>query len=152
VTNDDIAREILRASSYVVLATADADGVPWASPVWFAMEDHSELYWVSHPGARHSQNITARPQIAMVVFDSTVVPGSGQGVYMTATAEQLTDPGAIERGIAVFSRESARDGAKELGLDEVTLEARLRLYRASVHEYWIVDLDSPFDVRVGVRP
>ena len=111
VTNDDIAREILRARSYVVLATADADGVPWASPVWFAMEDDPELYWVSYPGARHSQNIAVRPQIAMVVFDSTVAPGSGQGVYMTATAAQVTDPGEIERGIAVFARESVRDGA-----------------------------------------
>jgi predicted pyridoxine 5'-phosphate oxidase superfamily flavin-nucleotide-binding protein len=34
--NDDIARTILDAGIYVVLATADADGVPWASPVWFA--------------------------------------------------------------------------------------------------------------------
>jgi hypothetical protein len=40
----------------------------------------------------------------------------------------------------------------QLGLDEVTGEARLRLYRASVHEYWILDPDSPFDVRVSVRP
>jgi nitroimidazol reductase NimA-like FMN-containing flavoprotein (pyridoxamine 5'-phosphate oxidase superfamily) len=152
VTNDDVAREILGAGSYVVLGTADAEGVPWVSPVWFAMEDYLKLYWVSHPGARHSQNIAVRPQIAMVVFDSTVAPGSGQGVYMTATAGQLTDPRAIERGIAVFSRESVREGAQELGLDEVTGEARLRLYGASMHEYWILDPDSPFDVRVSVRP
>lgn len=80
MTNDAVAREILDANSYVVLATADAEGVPWASPVWFARED-SDLYWMSHPGARHSQNIAVRPQIAMVVFDSSVTPGSGQGVY-----------------------------------------------------------------------
>jgi len=151
VTNHDIARQILEARSYVVLATADADGVPWASPVWFAREQ-SELYWVSHPGARHSQNIAVRPQIGMVVFDSTVVPGSGQGVYMTATAEQLNNPDAIERGMAVFSRESLRDGAGEWNADRVTGQARLRLYRASVQQYWILDPDSPFDVRVGVRP
>jgi hypothetical protein len=46
-----------------------------------------ELYWVSYPGARHSQNIAVRPQIAMVVFDRTVPAGTGQGVYMSATAE-----------------------------------------------------------------
>ena len=152
MANDDIAREILAACSYVVLATADADGAPWASPVWFAMEDYPEIYWVSHPGARHSQNIAVRPEIAMVVFDSTVAPGSGQGVYMTATAEQLTDPRTIERGVAVFSRRSVRDGAGELGSDAVTGEARLRLYKANVDEYWILDPDSPFDVRVAVRP
>lgn len=152
MANDDTAREILDARSYVVLATADAAGVPWASPVWFATEDYRELYWVSHPGARHSQNIAVRPLVAMVVFDSTVAPGSGQGVYMTATAERLTDPGAIEAGVGVFSRGSVREGAGELGRDEVTGDARLRLYRARVHEHWILDPDSPFDVRVGVRP
>src|SRR4029453_19261791 len=38
MTNDDIARAILDAGVYVVFATADAEGVPWASPVWFAKE------------------------------------------------------------------------------------------------------------------
>jgi nitroimidazol reductase NimA-like FMN-containing flavoprotein (pyridoxamine 5'-phosphate oxidase superfamily) len=79
MTNDDIARTILDADVDVVLATADGDGVPWASPVWFAKEDYRELYWVSYPGARHSRNIAVRPQIAMVVFDSTVPPGTGRG-------------------------------------------------------------------------
>jgi nitroimidazol reductase NimA-like FMN-containing flavoprotein (pyridoxamine 5'-phosphate oxidase superfamily) len=152
VTNDEIARELLGACSYVVLATADANGVPWASPVWFAMEGHGELYWVSRPGARHSQNIAVRPQIAMVVFDSTARPGSGQGVYMTATAEQLTDQDAIERGVAVFSRESIRATAGEWDVHRVTGEAQLRLYRASLHKCWILDPDTPSDVRVGVTP
>jgi nitroimidazol reductase NimA-like FMN-containing flavoprotein (pyridoxamine 5'-phosphate oxidase superfamily) len=152
VTNDDIARTILDAGIYVVLATADADGVPWASPVWFATEDYRELYWVSYPGARHSQNIVVRPQIAMVVFDSTVPSGSGQAVYMTAIAEQLSDPAAIEHGIDVFSRESVRQGDQEWGLDRVTGEARLRLYRANVQAYSILDPDVPLDVRIDVRP
>jgi nitroimidazol reductase NimA-like FMN-containing flavoprotein (pyridoxamine 5'-phosphate oxidase superfamily) len=152
VTNDDIARSILDAGIYVVLATADAEGVPWASPVWFATEDYRELYWVSYPGARHSQNIAVRPQIAMVVFDSTVPSGTGQAVYMTAIAEQLSDPAAIEHGIEVFSRESVRQGGQEWGLDRVTGEGRLRLYRASVQAYSILDPDVPLDVRVDVRP
>jgi nitroimidazol reductase NimA-like FMN-containing flavoprotein (pyridoxamine 5'-phosphate oxidase superfamily) len=152
VTNDDIAREIFAAGAYVVLATADDDGTPWSSPVWFATADHRELYWVSHPEARHSRNIAARPQIAMVVFDSTVAPGQGQAVYMTATAEQVTDPAAIERGLAVFSGEAERQGIGEWGLDRVSGEAWLRLYRASIHEHWILDPDSPHDVRIGVSP
>ena len=153
MTNDDIARAILDAGVYVVLATADAEGAPWASPVWFANEDYRRLYWVSYPGGRHSQNIGLRPHIAMVVFDSTVPPGTGQAVYMTATAEQLTDAAAIEHGIGVFSRESMRQGDEvEWCSDRVAGEARLRLYCANVHEYSILDPDVPFDVRVDVRP
>ena len=72
---------------------------------------------------------------------------------MTATAEQLTDPAAIEHGIGVFSRESERqETEEEWGADRVTGEARLRLYRASVHEYSILNPDVPFDVRIDVRP
>lgn len=152
MANGGIAREILDANSYVVLATADADGLPWASPVWFAMQEYAELYWVSDPGAQHSRNIAVRPRIAMVVFDSTIAPGSGQAVYMIATAEQLTYPSDVERGLGVFSRQSVREGAKEWHLDQVTGDARLRLYRANVHEHWILDPESPFDVRVSVSP
>ena len=52
----------------------------------------------------------------------------------------------------MFSRESVRQGAKKWELDRVTGDARLRLYRASVHECSILDPDVPLDVRVDVRP
>ena len=152
MTNDDTARAILDSGRYVVLATADTDGVPWASPVWFATEDYRELFWVSYPDARHSKNIAGRPQIAIVVFDSTVPANSGQAVYMSATAEQVTDPAAIEHGIGIFSRESVRQGSEGWEVGRVTGDARLRLYRASVQEHSILDPDVPQDVRVVVRP
>jgi nitroimidazol reductase NimA-like FMN-containing flavoprotein (pyridoxamine 5'-phosphate oxidase superfamily) len=148
--NAEIARRILDTSSYVVLATADANGMPWASPVWFAMHDYAVLYWASFPGARHSQNIAMRPQVGMVVFDSTVPPGTGQGVYTSAGVEQLSDRAAIEQGLAAFSSKSMRQGAEAWGLERVTGAARLRLYRATILELSILDPDSPFDVRIPV--
>ena len=98
--------------------------MPWSSPVWFATDDHRELYWVSHPEAHHSRNIAVRPQIALVVFDSTVAPGHGQAVYMTATASQLTDAQEIERGLAVFSGEAVRQGIGLMGAYK-TVERKL---------------------------
>jgi hypothetical protein len=152
MTNDAIAREILDAIPFVVLATADADGTPWASPVWFAHEGYREIFWVSAPDTRHSRNVAARPRIAMVAFDSTVVPNTGQAVYMSATAEQVQDPGEIERGLAVFSRESVGQGMVEWGPERVTGEARLRLYRARVTGHSILDPDVDIEVRVDVSP
>jgi predicted pyridoxine 5'-phosphate oxidase superfamily flavin-nucleotide-binding protein len=32
------AREIIDAGRYMVLATADEHGVPWASPAWYALD------------------------------------------------------------------------------------------------------------------
>ncbi|WP_291415189.1 pyridoxamine 5'-phosphate oxidase family protein [Actinophytocola sp.] len=152
MTNDDIARAVLDGTSYVVLATADAAGLPWASPVWFAHEDPRELFWVSFPGARHSRNLADRPELAMVVFDSTRPSAGAQAVYMSATAGQVTDPAEIERGIGVFSRVSVREGLEPWGPDRVTGGARLRLYRAQVTEHSILDPGATVDIRTTVRP
>ena len=57
MTNDPAT--LLAAISYMTLGTADAEGRPWASPVWFAAPTPSELLWVSDPNARHSR--TSRP-------------------------------------------------------------------------------------------
>ena len=68
----DMAREIIQSNRYMVLATADEDGVPWATPVWFAQSDYRRFIWVSSPDRRHSRNVSARPEVSIVIFDSHV--------------------------------------------------------------------------------
>jgi Pyridoxamine 5'-phosphate oxidase len=119
----------LPPSPYMTLATADADGVPWASPVWYATEDGRHFYWVSDPNARHSRNIAERPEIAIVIFDSTVTPGDADAVYLAARAEPVgTD------GIDIFSRVSAAQGLEGWNVERVTAPAKHRLYGATVTE------------------
>jgi len=48
---------IIEASRYLVLATADAAGRPWSSPVYFAHIGLTEFFWVSSPDVTHSRNI-----------------------------------------------------------------------------------------------
>src|SRR5688572_12907563 len=74
------ARAIIDSSSYMVLGTADEAGLPWATPVWFAHVGYGEFIWVSRTDVRHSLNIALRPQISIVIFDSSVPIGTGQGV------------------------------------------------------------------------
>lgn len=147
MTSADIARAVLDAGSFMTLATADADGVPWATPVWFATEDYRSLYWVSAPDSRHSRNLAARPEMSAVVFDSTQVPLQVQAVYMSGTAAMASD---VEDGIAVFSRVSERKGVGTWDVSRVSGDARLRLYRASVTEHYILDPDASVDARLRV--
>jgi nitroimidazol reductase NimA-like FMN-containing flavoprotein (pyridoxamine 5'-phosphate oxidase superfamily) len=84
-----VARSIVDANRYMTLATADESGLPWASPVWFAHAGYAEYYWVSTPDARHSQNLRARADLGVVIFDSGAAVGTGQAVYMEATAREL---------------------------------------------------------------
>ena len=142
------AERVLASTTYVVLATADAGGVPWATPVWFA-RDGRGLYWVSRPGAQHSRNIADRPEISLVVFDSQVAVGSASAFYARARAGLVPDD-EIAAGLAVFSRESEVQGLEPWDVDRVTGDAELRLYRADVTEAWVLAEDGGPDRRLDV--
>jgi len=142
------ARAILDANLYMTLGTADMDGRPWVSPVYFACEDFTHFHWVSKPGATHSRNIAQRPRLSIVVFDSRTPVNTGQAVYMAAVAEELTGA-ELERGVEIFSRCSVADGSGEFSLEEVTGDATLRLYGATASEWWVLDGN---DRRIAVDP
>jgi predicted pyridoxine 5'-phosphate oxidase superfamily flavin-nucleotide-binding protein len=57
VDTEAIARRLIEANMYMTIATADGDGRPWVSPVWFAAASDTEFLWVSAPDARHSRNL-----------------------------------------------------------------------------------------------
>ena len=133
----DIATTIIDANRYMVLGTADGQGRPWTTPVYFAPERYREFYWLSSPEANHSRNIAARSDVSLVVFDSQVPIGSGQAVYMSALAEVLSGTD-LERGIATFSARSVTHGAREWTVDDVRDPSLFRLYRATVSRHWIL--------------
>jgi nitroimidazol reductase NimA-like FMN-containing flavoprotein (pyridoxamine 5'-phosphate oxidase superfamily) len=143
-----LAREIIDANQYMTLATADGDGRPWATPVWFAHQGYTDLFWVSRPDARHSRNLAVRPEVGIVIFDSTVPAGSGQAVYVEALAGELEEAGR-EQGIAIFSRRSEAQGAAPWGVADVSGPAPLRLYRARASAHFVLD---GHDQRLAVRP
>jgi len=144
----ETARRLVEANRYMTLATADAGGRPWASPVWYAPVGDGAFLWVSDPEARHSRNIARRPEVAIVVFDSTVPVGGAEALYCDAVAEQLAGP-ALEEGIAAFSRHSEAGGAKAWAPEDVSPPARLRLYRATVTSSSVL---GPGDRRLPVTP
>jgi uncharacterized protein YhbP (UPF0306 family) len=149
--NDDLSarfRTVIDANLYMTLGTADEAGSPWATPVYFAHTDYREFFWISKPGARHSQNIGARPQIGIVVFDSHAPISTGGGVYMAATAEQLLGDDRIA-AVEVFSARSVAHGGEAFALEEVEEPAAVRLYRATASEHWVLDSR---DLRQRVSP
>lgn len=84
------ARAPLDTNRNLVLGTVDAMGRPWTSPVHFAATGERELYWVSATDAQHSRNLAGRPQVSIVVFDSTVAPYHGRAVYAAGEAQELS--------------------------------------------------------------
>lgn len=127
----EIAHRIIAANAYMTIATADDSGRPWATPVWFAhsADDGDEFVWVSRPTTRHSENIAARREVAIVVYDSSVPVGSAAAVYVVAEAHEVTDderPAAL----AVFNDRSVAQGIRAWTESDVSDGAPFRLYRA----------------------
>jgi hypothetical protein len=143
------ARQIIDANLYMVLGTADETGRPWATPVYYAVAGYREFYWVSSPKATHSRNIAARPEVSIVVFNSQVPIGAGQGVYMSAVAEEMTSDD-LERGIDIFSRRSLMHGGRAWSADDVAGRAPFRLYRAMAADHSMLAKDGLPDHRIPV--
>ena len=143
------ALALLADNRYVVLATADVDGSPWATPVWFAHDGLDRLVWVSWPGSKHSQNLSLRPEIALTVFDSGVPPGEGTAFYATARAAECPDE-QVDAALAVYDARTRDQGMVSWDRARVTGAARLRLYVADVVDAWVLDQESPVDERIAV--
>jgi nitroimidazol reductase NimA-like FMN-containing flavoprotein (pyridoxamine 5'-phosphate oxidase superfamily) len=140
------AMQIIDANRYLILATADSAGNPWAVPVWYAHEGYTSFFWVSRPQARHSHNLAVRPAASVVIFDSTLPELQAQAVYLETLAEELSGA-EREHGIAIFSRRSLALGLREWRTADVTAPARHRLYRARASGCYI---RGPNDQRLPV--
>ncbi len=146
---EQTVRDIIEASRYLVLATADTAGRPWSTPLYFAHIGFTEFFWVSSPDVTHSRNIAVRPEVGIVVFDSQAAIGAGQGVYVSATAE-LLEGGETARGIEAFSRRSLAHGSREWASQDVRPGASLRLYPAAAGSHSILAKDGQPDHRIPV--
>lgn len=131
----EIAREVLDANLYMTLATADASGRPWATPVYFTPDGPARFYWISSPDTRHSRNIAERPEVGIVVFDSRVAVGQAEAVYMAGTAAQVAD-GELEACALLYSARLPE--ARRFGADELRAPAPFRLYRATITHHDIL--------------
>ena len=148
------ALRIVRDNQYLTLATADLDGRPWASTVWYTAVDRSteerlalELVWLSWPQAQHSRNLTDRPQVAMSIFDSTQPAGVGDGLQLSAVVEEVP-PDELEDAVAAFSTASLAAGGDAWTREQVQEPAVPRLYVARIDRAYLLGGGTRVDVPV----
>lgn len=140
--NDDrdqaLAREIIDKALYMVVATSDSSGQPWASPVYFAHGDYRDFFWISQPDATHSENLRERREVGIAIFDSTQPIGTGKGAYVLGVARELPAHETAE-GIEIFSKRSVSHGGEEISAEDVSPPARHRLYQATAEAIYVLD-------------
>jgi nitroimidazol reductase NimA-like FMN-containing flavoprotein (pyridoxamine 5'-phosphate oxidase superfamily) len=127
----------MERNSLLGLATADTDGRPWVSPVFYSLDDDYQLYWVSDVDAQHSANVRRRPGVTIVIHD--VVDGQTDAVYIEADAVELNDEAAVREGMDVMARRDQLPKWKIDALGEGTRDGPWRIYRATRKSTWVRD-------------
>ena len=89
------ARQIIGKINYATIATASKEGRPWNSPVAQVHDKELNIYWFSDKEGQHSRNVRENDRVFIVIYDSTVPEGQGEGVYIEAKAYEVTDPDEI---------------------------------------------------------
>jgi nitroimidazol reductase NimA-like FMN-containing flavoprotein (pyridoxamine 5'-phosphate oxidase superfamily) len=151
MTAHETARRIVDANSYLTLATADRDGRPWATPVYYTPDycppdGGTDFYWVSRPESRHSRNLAERPDVGIVIFNSQVPLLSGEAVYLRAHAEQIGEA-ELERCTEIFR--SWLPELESFEANRLRAPEPLRLYRARAVEASVILADEA-DIRIPI--
>ena len=79
--------ELLAENILATLATVNADGTPWSTPLHVA-SDGEYVYWFSKESTVHSQNITRDPRVSLTLFSPDESRGP-KGVYVNGQVELL---------------------------------------------------------------
>ena len=79
--------ELFAENILATLATVNADGTPWGTPLHVAT-DGQYVYWFSKESTVHSQNITRNPRVSLTLFSPDESRGP-KGVYVNGQVELL---------------------------------------------------------------
>ncbi|HEY2506464.1 MAG TPA: pyridoxamine 5'-phosphate oxidase family protein [Streptosporangiaceae bacterium] len=146
---------LLAQHRYLVLGTADAEGRPWVTPVFYAAHGEHRVLWVSSPDSRHSRNISARPAVAITIFDSHAPIGKAEAIYLEATAEPVGNHAVA----ADLERLNTRlPDSHHLGPQDIAPAGPLQVYQATINQHFVLIRggDKRFghdvDTRLAVTP
>lgn len=130
------ARAIIDSNLYLTLGTADRDGHPWTSPVYFAPAGDRDFYWLSATDSRHSRHLAERSQVSLVVFDSSVEPYHGRALYAVGEAREVSGS-ELDEALTIYPRRDGRE-VTWVTQSDVTAPAPYRLYRATASDVWVL--------------
>lgn len=146
------AKRIISKILYITIATVDKDGIPWNSPVYSAFDENYNFFWASDKNGQHSRNIAENENVFIVIYDSTVPEGTGEGVYIKAKAYKLEDEKEIKHALECLDVRVGKEPHDPKGFIE---EMPRRVYKAVPEKFWVNDdgdiNGNYIDIRIGVK-
>lgn len=78
------------------------DGRPWIATVYFVVDETLNLYWLSWPERRHSQEIAAHAQVAAAIVTHAEQPVVG--MQCEGQAHIVTDTSEVQTVMELYTR------------------------------------------------
>lgn len=153
-----IFKQVIDSSTYLSLATTDGVN-PWVNAVFYACDKDYNLYFASYNNSLHVQNILENPNVAVAIFDSHIIPGSGraQGVQIKATCKRVEKeelPKAIDVLYAKRFPDPKERATRDLSIERFTKddnEGRVdHIYKITPQHFYILDAKAGKDTRVEI--
>lgn len=132
--NIEKAKAIIAKIIYITIATVSKDGKPWNTPVYSAYDEKFNFFWASWKENEHSKNIHDNDDVFLVIYDSTVPEGTGEGVYVKAKAYELNDPKEIEHAMKYLYGRKNKTPRK---IGEFLGDYPRRIYKAVPEKFWL---------------
>jgi nitroimidazol reductase NimA-like FMN-containing flavoprotein (pyridoxamine 5'-phosphate oxidase superfamily) len=147
---DDTARiqSILQANTVMVVSTADGAGKPWVTPVSYTFDAQNCLYWVSSKDARHSVNVRARKEVAIVIY---MLEPARDAVYIEAKAQELVTDAEITSAMATINTRTQPEKYRVTSISDVSGQASWRIYKAVPKTVYVREQSTVGGQAVTVR-
>jgi uncharacterized protein YhbP (UPF0306 family) len=149
----DTVPRLLAEHRYLVLGTADDNGRPWVTPVFYAADGEHHVLWVSAPDSRHSRNIAARPEVAITIYDTHAPIGEAEALYLEGTAACIVGDARVAALAVLNSRLPA---SHQLGTEDLEPSGPLQVYQAAISRHFVLirggdtRFDNVTDARLAV--
>jgi ribonuclease HI/uncharacterized protein YhbP (UPF0306 family) len=103
---EEYVDEFLALGTVMQLATS-RENVPWISTVYFVADDERNIYWLSLPGRRHSEEVVDNPRVAVAIAIKQDMPVIG--IQAEGLVAIVDDAAIVEKILASYVKKY--DGA-----------------------------------------
>lgn len=139
----NLLHSYLKAGGVMQLATAREEQ-PWICTVYYVADEQRNLYWLSYPERRHSQEIADNEKVAVTIVIKTDKPVVG--VQAEGSATKVTEHEVIADIMALYV--AKYDAGKQFYENFMNGTNRHAMYKFTPKQYVLFDeLNFPDDGR-----
>jgi uncharacterized protein YhbP (UPF0306 family) len=146
----NLIREYLPGIFHMSLATS-SDNKPWICEVHFAYDDQLNLYFLSKPSRRHSQEIAKNPNVAGNIVKQHRSDEKPRGVYFEGIAKLMEN---IDEDSPAYALYDKKFGISPNTLEEIKIDpAGHKFYKITPSNFILFDtVNFPDNSRQEWRP